>query len=176
MRVRVFGPRGRSGEPGTVGAWHLLPGSTRRSREAVARRLWDNHYAEIASGCARHVPQTAIVHAIVEEAFVQLLYRRVAPGDPLGFVVGRVTRMTGDHCRQRACVGSATEPPPANQAATPGVVDIVAGPHHGGPTTGDRPAGNRGAAARSSRRATRVDGKARSSLAVVPARAQALLD
>ena len=38
----------------------------------IARQLWDDHYAEIASGCARTVPETETVHAIVQEAFVQL--------------------------------------------------------------------------------------------------------
>ena len=126
--------------PGAAEAGHLR-GWRGSSRAAIARQLWDDHYAEIASGCARTVPETETVHAIVEEAFVQLLCRWVPPGDPLGFVVQRVAAMAQERRRQQVRAGATATQQPADHPAA-NAADLVAS-RHGAPRSAERDGGDR---------------------------------
>ena len=114
-----------------------------RTRAAVARQLWDDHYAEIASGCAQTVPEAAIVHVIVQEAFVQLLCRWVPPSDPLSFVVERVAVIAQGHCDHQARAGSGATAQPADRPAARDVAVRVVPLRHSPPGRVDRLGGDR---------------------------------
>jgi RNA polymerase sigma-70 factor (ECF subfamily) len=70
------------------------------SRDAVARQLWDLHYAPLAGWCAALVGDRDAAHDIASEAFTRLLSKWVGVRDPRGFLYVTATNLARDRWRR----------------------------------------------------------------------------
>ena len=75
-------------------------GMSLASRDAVARQLWDLHYAQLAGWCAALVGDRDAAHDIASEAFTRLLAKWVGVRDPRGFLYVTATNLARDRWRR----------------------------------------------------------------------------
>jgi RNA polymerase sigma-70 factor, ECF subfamily len=73
---------------------------TAPSRDAVARELWDLHYAPLAGWCAALVGDRDAAHDIASEAFTRLLAKWVTVRDARGFLYVTATNLARDRWRR----------------------------------------------------------------------------
>lgn len=71
-----------------------------RSRDEVARELWDLHYAPLAGWCAALVGDRDAAHDIASEAFTRLLSKWIGVRDPRGFLYVTATNLARDRWRR----------------------------------------------------------------------------
>ena len=74
--------------------------ATSPHRDAVARQLWDQHYAQLAGWCAALVGDRDAAHDIASEAFTRLLAKWVGVRDPRGFLYVTATNLARDRWRR----------------------------------------------------------------------------
>jgi RNA polymerase sigma-70 factor (ECF subfamily) len=100
------------------------------SRDAVARRLWDLHYAPLAGWCAALVGDREAAHDIASEAFTRLLAKWVGVRDPRGFLYVTATNLARDRWRReqrdrRLCTRLEMVTPTSEPACDPWLRDLV---------------------------------------------------
>jgi RNA polymerase sigma-70 factor, ECF subfamily len=72
----------------------------RRSRDDVARELWDQHYGPLSGWCAALVGDRDAAHDIASEAFTRLLSKWIGVRDPRGFLYVTATNLARDRWRR----------------------------------------------------------------------------
>jgi RNA polymerase sigma-70 factor (ECF subfamily) len=100
------------------------------SRDTVARRLWDQHYAQLAGWCAALVGDRDAAHDIASEAFTRLLSKWVGVRDPRGFLYVTATNLARDRWRReqrdrRLCTRLERVTPTSAPASDPWLRDLV---------------------------------------------------
>jgi RNA polymerase sigma-70 factor (ECF subfamily) len=100
------------------------------SRDAVARQLWDQHYAQLAGWCAALVGDRDAAHDIASEAFTRLLAKWVGVRDPRGFLYVTATNLARDRWRReqrdrKLCTRLEGVTPTSAPASDPWLRDLV---------------------------------------------------
>jgi RNA polymerase sigma-70 factor, ECF subfamily len=101
-----------------------------KSRDALARELWDLHYAPLAGWCAALVGDRDAAHDIASEAFTRLLAKWVTVRDPRGFLYVTATNLARDRWRReqrdrRLYARLELITPPSTPASDPWLRDLV---------------------------------------------------
>jgi RNA polymerase sigma-70 factor (ECF subfamily) len=108
----------------------LKLGLNTAARDAVARELWDQHYAQLAGWCAALVGDRDAAHDIASEAFTRLLAKWVGVRDPRGFLYVTATNLARDRWRReqrdrRLCVRLERVTPTSSAPCDPWLRDLV---------------------------------------------------
>ena len=105
-------------------------GLSTASRDAVARQLWDQHYAQLAGWCAALVGDRDAAHDIASEAFTRLLAKWIGVRDPRGFLYVTATNLARDRWRReqrdrKLCARLEGVTPTSAPASDPWLRDLV---------------------------------------------------